>query len=351
MKVLVVGAGLIGGSIALAAKNAGHTVWIRDAEEEMTDYAASVLGVEKFQNTTPELVVVAVPPLAVPAIINDLKRLTPNSIFIDVASVKNEVVVDVETVCGETRNYVPTHPMAGKADSGPEAASYDLFQNRVWVITPLESNEAGTVSKVTTFIESLGAITIQMSVEEHDALVARTSHTPQVLSTALAILTSSINDADLQVSGTALQDMTRIAASNPKLWADILIGNRWHVISALEEINDYITQLSKALKEQNSLLIEQFIDKGKEAKRRLPGKHGQPEQSFTIVAVQIEDRPGALADIFNLAAANQINIEDVRIDHALGRQIAIIEISVVDAVSAEFKQILRTAGWKIRFEN
>ena len=175
-RVLVVGAGLIGGSVALAAKTSGLEVFLKDRDSESSEYASNLLGIPVFDDREFDLAVIAVPPTQVPAVINDVNRLHPNSTFIDVSSVKNEVVVDVETVCGQISNYIPTHPMAGKADSGPEAASFDLFQNRIWVVSPLANSDLTRSAQVKKFVELLGAIVVEMGIEEHDALVARTSH-------------------------------------------------------------------------------------------------------------------------------------------------------------------------------
>lgn len=349
-RVLVVGAGLIGGSVALAAKAAGMQVFLKDRDVEATEYAANILGIPGYVSGEVDIVVLAVPPTQIPSITNDLNRIHPNSTFIDVTSVKSEVLVDVETVCGQLANYIPTHPMAGKAESGPESASFDLFQNRIWVISPLPISDKARVVQVKKFVESLGAIVVEMGVEQHDALVARTSHTPQVISTALAILTSQMSDSELLVSGSGLQDMTRLAASDSTLWAEILIANRENVIRALADLSNYLNELVSHLNRQDYELIKEFVDKGRSAKARIPGKHGQPHQTFEVISVQIEDRPGALAEIFALAGAALVNIEDVRIDHALGRDIAVIELSVLPEEARRFRDLLRESGWSIRFE-
>ena len=143
--------------------------------------------------------------------------------------------------------------------------------------------------------------------------------------------------------------MTRLASSDSALWAEILVANRDNVIQSLADLANNLNELVDHLNQQKYELIKQFIDKGRNAKARIPGKHGQPHQVFEVISVQIEDRPGALAEIFALAGAAQVNIEDVRIDHALGREIAVIELSVLPAVAQSFRDLLRDSGWSIRF--
>lgn len=347
MKVQVIGAGLIGGSIALAAAESGHQVQIVDLDQQQTEYAASVLGIlpGRFDS---DICFVGVPPHAVAGVISDQIRLNPNTIFIDVASVKTEVIQDVESVCGELLNYVPSHPMSGKESSGPEAAAFDLFQDRIWVITPNRYTSSEAVEKTNSLLKQFGAIVVEMSAQEHDQLVALTSHTPQVISSALAALTVTTSEESLLVSGNGLRDMTRLAASNSDLWTDILIANRRNVQLVVNRLIDELSNLNKLLSQENNLGVKQFIDKGRDAKLRLPGKHGEKPQMFEVVSIQIDDRPGALAEIFQLAQKLNINIEDVRIDHALGREIAIIELSVIPEVAQTMRSAFQEDGWKIR---
>lgn len=350
-KVLVVGAGLIGGSIALAAKNAGHVVQILEHTKELTVEVSAVLAVPAFDpETAVELVVVATPPHSISAVISEQLRLNPLATFIDVASIKTEVLVDVETNIGKLSNFIPTHPMAGKESSGAKSATYDLFQNRVWVVTPTEYADQNSIQLAKDFIGSLGAVVIEMKPDQHDEVVAITSHAPQVLASALAAATSAVSEPDLLVSAQGLQDMTRLAGSDSALWSEILVSNRNNVISALGKIRSEITSLEEALNNLNVKEVKQFIDNGSQQRRRIPGKHGGKLAEYVIVAIEIVDEPGALGSIFQFAGEQGINIEDIRIDHALGKEIAIIELHVLPTVSEKFKSALRGKGWKLRFE-
>jgi prephenate dehydrogenase len=350
--VLVVGAGLIGGSIALAAREAGHEVQILEFDEKSTLEASKLLKIPTFSdNFEAEMIVVATPPNAVAQVIQEQQRLNPKATFIDVASIKTEVLVDVESKIGKIRNFVPTHPMAGKESTGAKSAAYDLFQNRVWVVTPPSYADEKSTRLAKTFIESLGAVVVEMDPEQHDSVVALTSHTPQILSSALASLTATVSEADLVVSGQGLQDMTRLASSSSELWAEILLANRMNVISASAKVREELEKLEEALNSLNVKGIKHFIDKGRSQRQRIPGKHGSKSQEYAVVALEIADEPGALGAIFKFAGEQNVNIEDIRIDHALGREIAIIELQVLPHIAESFKVALRAAGWKIRFES
>lgn len=350
-RVLVVGAGLIGGSIALAAKNAGHETHLLEMTPELTSSVSALLGVPSWQpGIEIELVVVATPPHSVMTVISEQIRLNPSATFIDVASIKTEVLVDVESNLGKLSNFVPTHPMAGKESSGAKSATYDLFQNRVWVVTPPEYASPYSVQQTKDFIGSLGSVVIEMKPDEHDQVVALTSHAPQVLATALAAATSTVAEPDLVVSAQGLQDMTRLAGSDSALWSEILVSNRENVVAAIDKIRAQLSSLEKALNDLNLKDVKQFIDNGNEQRRRIPGKHGGKLAEYTIVPIEIVDEPGALGAIFQFAGEQGVNIEDIRIDHALGKEIAIIELHVLPAVAEAFKTALRGKGWKLRFE-
>jgi prephenate dehydrogenase len=351
-QVLVVGAGLIGGSIALAAREAGHEVQILEFDENSTLEASKLLNIQSFSaNFEAEMVVVATPPKSVSQVMSEQLRLNPTATFIDVASIKTEVLVDVESKIGKITNFVPTHPMAGKESTGARSAAYDLFQNRVWVVTPPSYADEKSTRFARAFIESLGAVVVEMGPEQHDSVVALTSHTPQILSSALSSLTATVSEADLTVSGQGLQDMTRLASSNSDLWAEILLANRVNVISASAKVREELEKLEVALNGLNVKEIKRFIDNGRIQRQRIPGKHGSKSQDYAVVALEIADEPGALGAIFQFAGEQSVNIEDIRIDHALGREIAIIELQVLPHIAESFKNELRAAGWKIRFES
>ena len=347
MRVLVVGAGLIGGSVALALKSAGYEVSISDLDRDIQDAARSFLKIsQNIEN--PDAVVVAVPPSAVSKVILDSNRSFPNATLIDVASIMNKPISEVEAKSLKISNWIPSHPMAGKESGGFKNSSYDLFQDRLWVISPQIETSAGHIDRAKQIITDCGALLLEMEGAAHDATVAVTSHLPQVLATLLAKQLNDLPVESLKVSGQGLKDLTRIASSCGLVWREILVANKSNVEQSILKVVSDLQALKKALEEENLEAISSFFDLGNKGKEKIPGKHGGRQEIFEIVSIEIDDKPGQLAGIFTTAGKANVNIEDVRIDHALGKEIAIIELSVDPKQKEQLMEALILDGWKLR---
>ena len=347
MKALVIGSGLIGGSIGLALKNAGHAVEIRDLTESSTKQAQDSTQIHG-QVGDPDLVVIAVPTNVTATVIIDAIRAYPNAIVIDVASVKSEVVSEVYSAVGPYGNFVPTHPMSGKEKTGASHAAFDLFQDRIWVISPSAFTDLQAIRTVSDVIIDCGGIVVTMSPEDHDKTVALTSHVPQVLASLLAQRLNLFDAESVRVSGNGLRDMTRLAASNAELWKSILQSNSAFIKPLLNEFADSLKNLSQALEINDESFISDFLIKGNQGRMKVPGKHGAPAIEYAIVSIVIDDKPGQLAGIFNTAGKSNINIEDVRIDHSLGKQQAVIELFVQSQYENQLRSALENDGWTVR---
>ena len=346
---LVVGAGLIGCSIGLALREAGWQVRVEDSTEELTYRAVRLTGLEAMESGfQPEVVVVSVPPGVAAQVIIEALRLYPDATVMDTASVKADIAHEVYTNSIQSDRYVPSHPMAGKESTGPADAAYDLFLDRLWVYAPRGEARPQSLAAVAEVISACGAIAVGMGPEEHDATVALTSHLPQVLASALAGLLAQEEESHVAVSGQGLRDMTRIAGSNPRLWSEILLANREHVRERLGQVAEAVAGFDAALAAGDAAQLEERLRLGNEGKRRIPGKHGAAAQAWQSVAIMIEDSPGQLARIFACAGRLGVNIEDVRIDHALGRAAAVIELDVDPKAAAQLAAGLASEGWTLR---
>jgi prephenate dehydrogenase len=216
MKIVVIGAGLIGTSIALGAKRAGAEVELIDSDNRAQSLANDL--VESKKVVDPNLVVIAAPTSALEGILSSYKSIYPKSTFIDTGSTKTKVKVQIESDPELSARFIPTHPMAGRELDGAEAAQSDLFVGKSWIITPLDSSSGESIALVKELIEKLGARVIAMSAEEHDAAVAAVSHLPQLISSLLAAQLEGKNPDSLALAGSGVMDTTRIAGSNPELW-------------------------------------------------------------------------------------------------------------------------------------
>lgn len=348
MRVLIAGTGLIGTSVALALRGAGHEVLLHDRSGEHLDEAVRLgAGRRVAPEDVPDVVVVAVPPTQVRSVISGLGSTYLNATFTDVSSVKTQPVHDVETIEGLRGRFVGGHPMAGRETSGPVGARSDLFVDRPWILTPTPDVHPDRVAQVRALAEACGAVVSTMTAEEHDRAVALTSHTPQLLASLMAGLIAKAPVADIQLSGQGLRDLTRIAGSNPELWDDILSANAAEIEPVLEAFSERLESVRNALRAGASL--REMLHVGNAGRARIPAKHGGPVRAAdVVVSVSIDDRPGALARLFAAAGDAGISIEDVRIDHLLGRELAIVDLSVRPEAAQTLRDLLANGGWKVR---
>lgn len=348
MRVLIVGAGLIGTSVGLALTKAGHEVWLQDRNAAHLEQAVALkAGQQGSPADEPDVVVVAVPPHAVGQVISALATTYVHSTFTDVASVKTQPVHDIESNLEISSRFVGGHPMAGRETSGPGGARADLFEDRLWILTPTAKVPAARVQQVRELVEACGAVVTTMDPSAHDRAVALTSHAPQVLASVMAGLIASANVDDIQLSGQGLRDLTRIAGSNPELWDDILASNADEVDRVLAAFGERLDAVRAALQRRTSL--REMLHAGNAGRNRIPARHGGTvREDLVIVSVNIDDRPGALARLFAAAADAEISIDDVRIDHVLGREAAIVDLSVAPSNAQTLRDVLSAGGWQVR---
>lgn len=359
--LLVVGAGLVGTSIALGARAKGWQVWLRDTDPAV-ELAAAGRGAGEIglPPADPDLVVVAVPPTGIPQVTVHYQNLYLTSTFMDVGSVKAHVLDEVEALGGDPARFVPGHPMAGGEVPGPDAARADLFADRVWVLAPDQRTDAARVEQVSEFAAGLGAVVSCWDPEAHDRAVALTSHAPQLLSSLLAARLAAREAADVSLSGQGLRDMTRIAGSDAELWTQILVANAGPVLEVLEslraDLDTVLTALQVVVQHEKSsasagspeAVLRDVIRRGNAGRDRIPGKHGSPAEPYATVLVSVSDRPGELARLFTLAGAADVNLEDVRIDHVLGRPTGLVELTVAADREAALSDALLADGWTVR---
>ena len=225
--VRVVGTGLIGTSIGLALTRTGAVVSLEDPSTTACalarDLGAGVLAAEVRQS--PALVVVAAPPDAVAAAVVRELATWPEAVVTDVASVKLAVLDQVTALGGDLRRYVGSHPMAGRERSGAIAAQADLFEGRSWVVAPGPAAGEAAVAAVLDLAVAVGAAPIRMTPADHDAAVAAVSHVPQIAASLVAARLRELPDSAVALAGQGIRDVTRIAASDPMMWTQILAGN------------------------------------------------------------------------------------------------------------------------------
>ncbi len=358
-RVLVVGTGLIGTSVALALRERGAGVWLADADEATVRLAAD-LGAG---TVVPDLrdakgiadgAVLAVPPAAVAATLAHAQDCGVAEWYTDVASVKQLPVTQARELGCELSRYVPGHPLAGRERHGPAAARADLFLGRTWALCPLPETSSGALAAVTALVLACGADPVHADPATHDRWVALVSHGPHLVAAAMAarLAPSSVPSGALALAGQGLRDVTRIAAGDSALWTQILSANAAPVAEVLAEVAADLAEAARMLTEEadgeGPKSVAALLDRGQAGVARIPGKHGSAAREFTAVQVVIRDQPGELARLFDAAGAAGVNIEDVRIEHSPGLPVGVAELSVRPAEARLLVDALEAGGWPVR---
>lgn len=351
--VRIVGTGLIGTSIGLALARLGVVVELVDGDPDNALMAERIGAGSRLVQLEPQLVVVAVPPDHVGAVIAEQLEQT-DAFVTDAASVKGKPLADAKALTEaagrptDITRYVGSHPMAGSERNGPLAGRADLFEGATWAITPHETSDPVAVELVRRLAEACGARTVELSVPDHDLAVARVSHLPQLMSSLAAGTLVDAPAEHLELSGQGVRDVTRIAASDPGLWTQIVAANSPALSGLLEQIRDELDRLLIALsKEKTDDEVTAVLRRGVSGAVRVPGKHGTPHIELVPVLVTIPDRPGQLARLFADAAASGANVEDLRIDHSPGRPVGEVELAVKPASVDQLVEVLTERGWSV----
>ena len=348
MAVLIVGTGLIGTSIALGLTAQGRSVFLADIDASALDSAVKVSGAAVYQNEEISLVIVATPPASVAKVIFEYAAMHATAVLTDVASVKVSIFTELEKL-GFTQwdRLVGGHPMAGREVSGAQGAQGNLFLDRPWVVTTSAITSEHAVSTVRNLVESLGAFVILRTNVEHDQAVALISHTPQVVASVLA---GELMDADLsqiELAGQGIRDTIRIAGSDALLWTDILSENSTYIAARVTNVANSLLDFAAALTAGEDAQVTAKLIRGAKGRDRLPGKHGVANQNTTTIAVRLDDKPGELARVFTEAAKAQVNLEDVRIDHSLGKPTGLVELTVSLTAKPTLLSILESANFVV----
>jgi prephenate dehydrogenase len=341
--VRIVGSGLIGTSIGLGLVQRGIKVQMVDADPKAQSLAIDLVG--GVVVVDPDLVVLAMPTSQLSAVIESENQLNPQSTFIDVGSVKSEVLPHVEAISGMSRRFVPTHPMAGREIGGAGSARADLFQGRSWILTPSTDLEKSSKELALELIALLGATPIELTAADHDRAVAKISHLPQIAASLIAKQLDGTPAEWMELAGQGLRDTTRIAGSDESLWKEIIYSNRNELHQLLINLQNDVTKMIDSL--NNPEEIATLIAQGRAGKALIPGKHGGKAREYWYLPIVIDDKPGQLSAIFNECAAMDVNVEDLNIEHSPGQLSALITLALSEIDAAKLLSHLTSIGWNV----
>ncbi len=283
-KVVIFGAGLIGGSFALGLKAAraveevvgfGRTpATLREAQSLEVIDRAGINPAHEIGDA--DLVLVATPVAQMPQIFERIvPYLGPNTIVTDGGSTKGDVVAAARAFFGERiGQFVPAHPIAGAENSGPAAARYDLYQGKKVVVTPLPENSDDALDRVKRAWSRCGADIYELTPEHHDRVFAAVSHLPHLLSFALVHDLAVREDAEtfFTFAASGFRDFTRIAASHPEMWRDICLANREALIGELDSYRRQLDELRAALAAADGQRLEEVFGLARQARRAWAGE-------------------------------------------------------------------------------
>jgi len=279
-KVCIVGCGLIGSSLARAIKknNLAETVVSSNRSEdinrkviELNIVDHSSQDVKKMADGS-DLIVIATPLSSYEDVILKIKNSLGNgTILTDVGSVKENVINLVEKNLPKNVSWIPSHPIAGTEESGPEAGSAELFKNRWCILTPSKTANQKDINLLKKFWEKMGSKVDIMDASQHDYILTITSHIPHLIAYNIVNTTLSIQDEKksdiVKYSAGGLRDFTRIASSNPIMWRDIFIQNKNNTSKIIDKFIENLKDLKKDIENEDGKKLEAIFTKTKKIRK------------------------------------------------------------------------------------
>ena len=348
----VVGTGLIGASVALAARRAGRgEIRGYDPDPEALRAAVergAVVPARSLEDAVAraELVVVAAPVAQLSSAVAAALDASTGTVT-DVGSTKLGVV----RAAGAVERFIGGHPVCGSEARGAEHARAELFEGATWFLTPVAATDAARYGDLHSFVTSLGAVPVAVDPAAHDRLVALTSHLPHALANLLvnqAGATRVEGHEPLDAAGGSLRDMTRVAGANPRIWIDIFLENSVALRDVLGEHRRRIEQLEAALEAGDAGFLARWIAEASENRRRMLEDAYEDPGELQRLRVHVPDRPGVLAGITQALGAERINIEDFEFRHHSPERGGVLTLLVAGAPAAtRAAELLEAQGYGV----
>ena len=321
-----IGLGLIGGSVAKALKSHNENIMIKvydtDSKslelafhEKIADTVYSFMNEEFCQC---DYLFLCAPVSVNLQILEIIAPMLPeNCILTDVGSVKNPIHKKIREMNLQSR-FIGGHPMTGSERVGYLNSNATLLENAYYVLTPEPEVDSTRVTEFHSLIESTGALPLLLNVKRHDETTAAISHLPHLIASSLVNLVKYNDDADATFKTLAaggFKDITRIASASPKLWQQITLENNQNILGFLTSYIDNLTELKEQLANENQEYLFQFFETAREYRDSFADTSSGPFIKQFVLTVDIPDKSGALADVVNLLADNEISIKNIGIVH------------------------------------
>ncbi|MDR0350530.1 MAG: prephenate dehydrogenase/arogenate dehydrogenase family protein, partial [Coriobacteriales bacterium] len=350
--VLIIGVGLIGGSIAAALKarasHASRTAHVRgiDIDRHAIESAlakgfldeGAVVGVEDervadwLSDAETDLVILATPVSGAEDWLERIETSQYTGALTDVASTTGVLTTLAARILSRPARYIPGHPMAGSEVNGIEGARATLFENAHWILCPDERSEAQVFTRLHEFVTSLGARSITLPREEHDEAIAVVSHVPHMVASALVQLAGT-HARDKQeifrLAAGGFKDTTRIAAGSPELWCGIALDNREALARGLGEIRQVISRIETSLETSDARELLRVLAEAARLRASIPSTWVPDSSRLVEVRISMANHSGVIAQVTGFAGKAGCNIQSIAIDH-INEATAILELILTD---------------------
>jgi len=320
VEIGIVGLGLIGGSLARAFSHLGYEIIGIDQQKEYVELAFKekvIINNTSDLNllTNCDLVILTTPPEVTLKLIPNLTFLKPKTIVTDTASIKGEIM----KVAGNNEwtdiYFIGGHPLTGMEKTGYLAGHRFLFENSYYFLTPAPNTPREIFEILKCLLEQIGALVIEIDAQTHDQITAELSHLPHAIAFSLCRICQKEENKELllKLAAGGFRDLTRIAASDPRLWSEILLYNKDEVVKSLDSFIAELLTLKELIYQKDKNSIVDFLKTGQEFRTKISQQGKGYLQPLYDLTANIPDRPGMLASVTSLLAGNKINIKDIEI--------------------------------------
>jgi prephenate dehydrogenase len=343
---LIIGVGLIGGSIGFRLRSAGWRVLGRDRSDAVLQRALELGAIDAVAPDGPvsdvALTFVATPVGSVSDAVS--KALTEtDGLVTDVGSVKAPLI----GLMGDPR-FVGGHPMAGSEQDGVDGARPELFEGRTWVLTPVETTDDDALATIRSVVSGFGAEVVSLPPQRHDSMVAIVSHVPHLTAASLMGLAddrSAEHRGLLRLAAGGFRDMTRIASGHPGIWPDICNENRDAIIAELDRLVATLTTVRSIVAEGDRDGLVEVLERARSARLALPARYARAED-LAEIRIPVVDQKGALAGITMIATDLDISIADIEIAHSVEGDEGVVILLVEAASGDRLREALIERGYR-----
>ena len=364
--ILIIGVGLIGGSVAAALKASETAPMVRgiDIDARTIEDACSLgyldegaLPTDKrveswLDDATTDLIILATPVSGAEEWFRRIEASGYQGAITDVASTKGRITEQAATIFSAPERYLPGHPMAGSEVNGLEGARSNLFDKAHWILCPDAVTDPSVFTRVHELITGLGARSITLPREEHDSIIAIVSHVPHLIASALVQLAGThaqTNQEIFRLAAGGFKDTTRIAAGSPELWCGIALDNHEAVSLGLKEFSGIIASFEDSIERADARELNGLLADAALLRKAIPSTWVPDSSRLVEVRIPMANRAGVIAEVTGMAGKVGCNIQSINIDH-INEASAILELILTDEGDiGRFSSLLINGGFDVSF--